>query len=178
MSYTIVGMFPTNEDADKASDKLDNAGFEKEDYNVSGYSTSGDYDHNNPDHQYDEDEKTSGFWNWLFGDNDHDKKKYSYAGSKSNLVTVYTDDVTRAEKARDVMNENGAINVNDFTKSRFTSDANTPQNDNLDPQERARIIAKAKNNLYFIEGDRFYTTARDEGMKSDMDSTGTSPNTF
>ena len=27
MSYTIVGMFPTKEDADKASNKLDNASF-------------------------------------------------------------------------------------------------------------------------------------------------------
>lgn len=167
MSYTVVGMFPTNEQADKASDKLDNAGFKKEDYNVSRYSTTGEFDAKSPDYEFDEDEKTSGFWNWLF-DADHDKKKkYSYAGTQNNLVTVYTDDVTRAEKARDLMNENGAINVNDFTKDRFTS----AQNTDIDNEERARIIAKAKNNLYFTNENRTYNI-RGKGMDSDMDSQG------
>ena len=40
MSYTIVGMFPNNEDVDKVADQLNVAGFPKEDYNVSRYSTS------------------------------------------------------------------------------------------------------------------------------------------
>ena len=167
MSYTVVGMFPTNEQADKASDKLDNAGFKKEDYNVSRYSTSGELHENTTDYELEEDEKTTGFWNWLF-DADHDnKKKYSYAGSKNNLVTVYTDDVTRAEKARDLMNENGAINVNEFTKDRFAS----TESSDIDEEERARIIAKAKNNLYFTNENRTYNI-RSKGMDSDMDSQG------
>ena len=175
MSYTIVGMFPTNEDADKASEKLDHSDFAKEDYHVSRYSTSGDYDENN---HYKEDEKTSGFWNWIFGDDEDQKNKYSYAGSKSNMVTVYTDDLDRAEKAREIMNDNGAVNVSDFTKDRYSNTSSPETSNRLSSDDRARIISKAKNNLYFIEGDRFYTTDRDEGMKSDMDSSGTSPNTF
>lgn len=167
MSYTIVGMFPTNEDADNASNKLDNAGFQKEDYHVSRYSTTGEYNQNSPDYEFEEDEKTSGFWNWLFGEDADNKKKYSYAGSKSNLVTVYTDDVNRAEKARDLMNENGAVNVNEFTKDRYSSS----DNNDIDPQERARIIAKAKNNLYFTNENRTYNMSS-KGMDSDMDSQG------
>lgn len=176
MSYTVVGMFPTNEDADKASNKLDHSGFPKEDYHVSKFATSEEFDHTK-NFEYNEDEKTTGFWNWLFGDNDHDKNKYSYAGTKSNMVTVYTDDLDRAEKARDIMNDQGAINVNDFTKDRYGND-HTNTNTEMNADERAKIINKAKNNLYFTEGDRFYSSTRDEGMKSDMDSTGTSPNTF
>lgn len=167
MSYTIVGMFPTNEDADKASNKLDHSGFEKEDYKVSRYKTTGEYD---TSYDYEEDEKTSGFWNWLFGSDEHEKKKYSYAGTKSNLVTVYTDDIKRAEKARDIMNENGAINVSDFTKDRF-GHQKSPANHDLSADEKARIISKAKNNLYFTEDERTYHL-RNEGMKTDMDNQG------
>lgn len=174
MSYTIVGMFPNNEDADQVANQLDRAGFPKEDYKVSRYSTTGTEDKTSSNYQFKEDEKTTGFWNWLFGDNEDDRNKYSFAGTKSNIVTVYTDDMDRAEKAREIMNDEGAINVNEFTKERYpeTSSAST----DLTEKERARIISKAKNNLYFTDGDRFYDTASD-GMESDMDSEG-SRNTF
>lgn len=171
MSYTIVGMFPSNEMADHASDKLDNAGFAKEDYSVSRYSTNGDYSED-PAYDYDEDEKTSGFWNWLFGDNDSDRKKYSYAGTKSNIVTVYTDDLDRAEKAKAIMNEEGAININDFTKDRFSAEESASPHHTLSSDERARIINKAKNNLYLSNHDRTYNL-RNKAMTDSMDSLGT-----
>ncbi|MCP2038127.1 hypothetical protein [Chryseobacterium sp. HSC-36S06] len=168
MPYTIVGMFPTNEAADQASDRLDNAGFEKEDYKVSRYSTTGNYD---PEfgYDYEEDEKTSGFWNWLFSDDDTTKNKYSYAATKSNLVTVYTDDAERAEKARDIMNEQGALDVNDFTKDRYSGESDSANH--LSSDERARIINKAKNNLYMTDDNRNYSF-RNRGMSNDMDSLG------
>ena len=172
MSYTIVGMFPTNEDADQASNELNSAGFQKEDYQISRYSTTGEYHQNSPDYDFEEDEKTTGFWNWLFGEDEDQKKKYSYAGTKSNLITVYTEDISRAEKARDLMNENGAINVNEFTRDRFS----TPEKNDISSEERARIIAKAKNNLYFTNENRTYSIST-RGMESDMDSQG-SDDTF
>ncbi len=167
MSYTVVGMFPTNEQATKASDKLYEAGFQKEDYHVSRYSTSREIPEKTTDYEFEEDEKTTGFWNWLFDADHNTKKKYSYAGSKNNLVTVYTNDVLRAEKARDLMNEGGAINVNELAKDRFDPAEST----DLDAKERARIIAKAKNNLYFINENRSYNILS-KGMDSDMDSQG------
>lgn len=168
MSYTVVGMFPTNEEADKASAKLDSAGFGKQDYQISRYSTTGEYTEGS---EYDEDEKTSGFWNWLFGDDENEKKKYSYAGTKSNILTVYTNTADRAEKARDIMNENGALNVNDFTRDRYSGEEFVSPDNNLTSEERARIIAKAKNNLYLTTDNRTYSF-RNRGMSSDMDSVG------
>lgn len=173
MSYTVVGMFPTNEMADKASSKLDSAGFGKEDYQISRYSTTGEYIEGS---EYDEDEKTSGFWDFLFGDNDTDRKKYSYAGTKSNIITVYTNTSDRAEKARDIMNDAGAINVNDLTRDRYMGEEFSSPDNNLTEDERARIIAKAKNNLYLTGENRTYNF-RDRGMKNDMDSAG-SADTF
>ncbi|MBW8360769.1 MAG: hypothetical protein K0M56_01130 [Kaistella sp.] len=170
MSYTVVGMFPTTDDADQASNKLDNAGFAKEDYRVSRYSTSGEIS-GETDFEYEEDEKTTGFWNWLFGDNETDKNRYSYAGTKSNLVTVYTDNLDRAEKAKEIMNEQGAINVNDFTKDRYAQEESASPDNHLTDRERARIINKAKNDLYLTQEYRSYTVA-DKGMTNEMDSQG------
>lgn len=169
MAYTIVGMFPTNQDADQASNELDNAGFDKKDYIVSRYSTSGEVT-TGTGFNYEEDEKTSGFWNWLFGEDEEEKKRHSYAGSRSNVVTVYTDDLNRAEKARDIMNKEGAINVNEFTKDRFAKAQNSASTE-ISPSEHARIIAKAKNNLYLTDESRTYKFTG-EGMSSDMDSQG------
>lgn len=173
MAYTIVGMFPSNEDAARASEKLDNNGFSKEDYNVSSYRRNEEID-NDLNYDYEEDEKTTGFWDWLFGDNDDDRKRYSYAGTKSNIVTVYTADTDRAEEARDIMNDMGAINVNDFTKEyypqaeEFVNDTNDPH---LTPETRARIIAKARSGAY-LDSDRSYNFRQREGMSDRMDSGG------
>ena len=168
MSYTVVGMFPTNEAAEKASSKLASAGFGKEDYQISRYSTTGEYTEGS---EFDEDENTSGFWNWLFGDNDNDREKYSYAGSKSNIVTVYTNTSDRAEKARDIMNDEGALNVNDVTRDRYMGEEFASPDNNMTEDERARIIAKAKNNLYMAGENRMYNF-RGHGMSTDMDSMG------
>ena len=168
MSYTVVGMFPTNEAADKASSKLDSAGFGKEDYQISRYTTTGEYTEGS---EYDEDEKTTGFWNWLFGDDDHEKKKYSYAGTKSNIITVYTNTSDRAEKARDIMNDNGAINVNDFSRDRYMGEEFASPDNNLTEDERARIITKARNDLYLTSENRSYNF-RTRGMSNEMDSAG------
>lgn len=165
-------MFPNNEDVDTVVAQLNSAGFPVEDYHISRISTAS-IDHSTTTQlNYKEDEKTSGFWNWLFGDNDDERERYSYAGSKSNIVTVYTDEIDRAEKAREIMNNEGAINVNEFTKDGYTNSDNSSGSADLTEKERARIINKAKNNLYFTDGNRFYDVDR-SGMESDMDSDGT-----
>ena len=117
----------------------------------------------------------SGFWNWLFGDDDNSRKKYSYAGTKSNILTVYTDYAAQAEKARDIMNKQGALDVNDVTKDRYAR-ANNSSEDNLSEEERARIINKAKNSLYLTSDTRNYSF-RSRGMTNEMDSLG-SQDTF
>ena len=175
MAYTIVGMFPTNEDAERASNKLDDAGFAKEDYTLSKFNTTGD--NRNYEDDYDEEERTSGFWNWLFGDDEVERKKYSYAGTRSNLVTVYTNEMDRAEKARDIMNDHGAIDVNEVSGRSGNAPLATETANSSSTSERAKIINKAKNELYFTNDDRSYTF-RGKGMSDDMDSLGNRDDTF
>lgn len=178
MAYTVVGLFPNNEMAETASNKLDSAGFSKEDYSVSRYNNSGDYDSDIDDRfEYEEDEKTGGFWDWLFGEDTDERRKYSYAGTKSNVVTVYTDDMDRAEKARDIMNDNGALDVNDVSKNYVSSETTQAEefistdNDGITESERARILNKARNDIYMSPSERNYSWRR-RGMTNDMDSMG------
>lgn len=178
MSYTIIGMFPEHDQAENATQKLSNEGFTTEDYHISKFSRSGapealDYsadDH--PHFHFDEEEKTSGFWNWLFGDEGHAKKKYSYAATKNNVVTVFADNLENAEKAKTILNNEGAINVHNETKNYVANQEAMPASKyDVNEDEQARIISKAKNNLYFTN-ERNYSVSRREGMDNDMDSQG------
>ncbi|WP_417431440.1 hypothetical protein [Halpernia sp.] len=177
MSYTIVGMFPKHEKAENALAKLNEEGFTSEDYHISKFSRNGDLDaedysaDDHPHFHYNEDEKTSGFWNWLFGDEEHSKKKYSYAATKNNIVTVFADTLENAEKAKNILNNEGAINVHNETKDYMMRNSGENKSKyELSENERARIINKAKNNLYFTN-ERSYTV-KNEGMDNDMDSQG------
>lgn len=184
MAYTVVGLFPNNEMAATASGKLDTAGFAKEDYSVSNYNNSGDYDADmTRDFDYEEDEKTTGFWDWLFGDDTDERRKYSYAGTKSNVVTVYTDDLDRAERAREIMNDNGALDVNDVSRDYVSGNTGTEvaeefistEPNSVNKSERARILNKARNDIYMSPSERSYSWKR-RGMTNDMDSMGNADN--
>lgn len=174
MAYTIVGMFPNKEEARIAQNQLSNEGFHEENYRVSDYRHEGDLDEKyERNFEYEEDEKTTGFWDWLFGEDEDEKERYSYAGSRNNMITVYADNLEQANKARDIMNEVGAINVNEFYEDYFRKNQRTSTTDNdISEEKRARIIAKAKNNLYFTDETRNYKWRRGEGMTTDMDSMG------
>lgn len=176
MSYTIVGMFPEYKQAENAAEKLNNEGFSSEDYHISKFKRSVDEakDYSADDHphfHFEEEEKTTRFWNWLFGDEDYSKKKYSYVGSKNNVLTVFADTIQNAERAKNILNEKGTINVHKESKDYISSQhADEHSNYEIDESERARIIAKAKNNLYFTN-ERNYSVGH-EGMDNDMDSQG------
>jgi len=117
MDYTVVGFFDDKSEADKASRKLRNDGFEDNQVDVSPYRTEGDYQEG--DYHYEEEENTSGFWNWLFGDDDDDenRKRHSRVGARTNIVTVQSADRAQAEKAASIMDDCGALDVDDYDKT-------------------------------------------------------------
>lgn len=145
MSYTIVGMFPNNEDAEYVAVELGLAGFPREDYYVTRYSPVKVDDKKSSSYDNTKDEETIGFWNWLFGDPENNKNRYCCAGTKSSLVTVYTDDLDLVEKAREIMTNEGAINVNEFTKKRCPQ--NTSRRNDLTEVQSARIINSGQSNF-------------------------------
>lgn len=119
MKYTVIGLFKDRADTKKAVDKLQSKGIDKSHIDVSPYRTEGEYA--GDDYDYEKNEKNEGFWNWLFGSDSHDRERYSRAGARSHVVTVYTKDRSEAVRSSEILDESGAQDVNDFNKTKRTS---------------------------------------------------------
>ena len=138
MSYIVVGLFPTQLEADKVLLKLENAGYN--DYNLS-------HSHHETVQNVDI-EKKNGFWNWLFDDNHLDKARFEYASIDHNTITVHLQTEQDAHIVKDILDNNGAVNVEEKTQDFMTE--NFANHDYVISESRnAKIIAKAKNNLFF-----------------------------
>lgn len=111
MKYTVVGFFNDEAHVTTAANELQSKGFSNDKIDSSLFRTEGDY--SGADYEYEEDEKTSGFWSSLFGDDDDekDRKRNSRMGSRSHVVTVHADDEMEADKAASIMDDCGALDV-------------------------------------------------------------------
>ena len=135
MNYTVVGFFNEKDEAQKASQKLTNDGFEKNQVDVSPFRTEGDYKEN--DYEYKEEENTTGFWNWLFGDDDDNevRDRHSRVGARTHVVSVYANDESKAKKAATVLDNCGALDVDDY-------DRKMKIRDNYDSSNRQNLSGK------------------------------------
>src|SRR5215218_3027724 len=113
MAQTVVGFFDDAADAQRAVEQLVSNGFDRSRIDVSSgtnsgtTSTSGDRDH-------DRENGITRFFKNLFGDNDEDADRYSRVGMRSNsIVTVHAQSSDEAERAADLLDDYGAINVNE-----------------------------------------------------------------
>ena len=114
MKYTVVGLFEDREKAELAALNLREEGFDGDYIDVSTYRNEGEYKEHN--YEYQEDEKTSGFWDWLFGNDgidEEDKHRYSRVGSRSAIVSVYVPEHVQAERVTALLDSYGAIDVNE-----------------------------------------------------------------
>ena len=72
------------------------------------------------------------------------------------------------------MNGMGAVNVGDFTEDYYPKNEELelePEYENVSKDKRARIIAKAKSDVY-LENNRSYNWKKRDGIKDTMDSQG------
>jgi len=105
MEKTVVAIFNSMDEAEIAADDLFDNGFLKENIDVS----SGE--------KYEEDEEgESGitrFFKNLFGTNDEKTKRYSRVAKKGYVVAVHTHSEEESLEACEILDDNGAIDVND-----------------------------------------------------------------
>jgi uncharacterized protein (TIGR02271 family) len=117
MTHTVIGFFRDTSDARKAADALMREGFDERDIDFS--SGTGNRD----DRDYSERSGRIGdFFKSLFSDNDYEKERYSHAARENSLLSVYVDDVNEAERAADILDRHGAIEVNEPYSSGVSSD--------------------------------------------------------
>ena len=126
MALTVIGIFNNASQAQRAVDKLVDAGMMRQNIDLSLQSDStADYGNTVPN-QYSttsstrtDDDKDTGssignFFSSLFGDDD-DADRYTKATERGSLVTVHAQTEDEAEKAADILDEAGAVDVNEQT---------------------------------------------------------------
>ncbi|GAB3640906.1 YsnF/AvaK domain-containing protein [Spirosoma arcticum] len=130
MALTVIGVFDNASEAQQAVEALVSDGFSRSSIDLSATqtdsstSTGGDYvqDRNrNTSGTYAEevadDTKDVGsgignFFSSLFGGGD-DADRYSRVGDRSSIVTVHAQSEDEAERAADILDDNGAVDVNE-----------------------------------------------------------------
>ena len=140
---TVVGIFDNASEAQKAVDELVDAGFMRSNIDMSAqtgtYSndtygtgttgtmnttdamvpdrhqnTSGTYTEEIADDTKDVGDSISDFFSNLFGGDDDDThKKYAHVGRSGSIVTVHAQSEDEAERAADILDDNGAVDVNE-----------------------------------------------------------------
>ncbi len=113
MSQTVIGIFDYTSEAQEAVSYLVNNGFSRSDIDISsrGAETEGtsttadDYDDNT-------NSGVGGFFSNLFGTNE-EADKYTQVGRKGSIVTVHAKSSQEAESAAKILDNYGAIDVDD-----------------------------------------------------------------
>jgi uncharacterized protein (TIGR02271 family) len=121
MAQTVIGIFDSSKEAQNAVDHLVSSGFSRSSIDISSkgasaYGSSSGSASNRADRDGDGDvdfgDKVGNFFGSLFGGDD-DAKKYSSVASKGCVVTVHAQSMQEAERAADILDEYGSLDVND-----------------------------------------------------------------
>ncbi|MDQ6812557.1 MAG: YsnF/AvaK domain-containing protein [Bacteroidota bacterium] len=169
MAQTVVGMFDNSSDAQQAIQKLVSAGISRDQIdlssntNNSGSSYSSSTDNRDDDHE----SGISKFFKDLFSSDDDDDNadKYAHVAKHAEcIVTVHTQSKDESEKAADILDDNGAVNV-DERASEFGYSAGN----------RSTGINSSSNSF----GDRSNTVgAFDTGTSAGLTGTASTPDSF
>lgn len=117
MNFTVLGIFRTQDDINNAKAKLAAAGFQREHVDISAYRRDNKATRESDFYDYEEDEKTTGFWDWLMGDDTYSRDKYSRVAADNQVLTIYTATQAEASRAAEIMDECGALDVDEHANS-------------------------------------------------------------
>ena len=135
MTLTVVGVFDNANEAQQAVEALVNEGFSRGSIDLSTAQQGDNSDgmtNNNANTVQDRNRNTSGtateemvddtkdvgsgignFFSSLFGMDNDNTDRYSRVGERSSIVTVHATSNDEAERAADVLDESGAVDVNE-----------------------------------------------------------------
>jgi stress response protein YsnF len=150
MSQTVVGIFNSADEARNAVDHLLNNGFGESnvDYASGSGTYANEYDNNN-----NRESGISRFFKNLFG-NDDESDRYSRVAKRGHIVTVHAQSTDEARRASELLDEYGAVNIDENDneyKRRYgnmtgTNDlVNTSDTDDL--KEGSKTIPVIEENL-------------------------------
>ncbi|HEY0054388.1 MAG TPA: YsnF/AvaK domain-containing protein [Pedobacter sp.] len=114
MSQTVIGIFENENEAQQAVQNLVSQGFNREDVDVASSSSSqstGSTSSDNDDDSFGT--SISNFFGSLFGSDDDRTSSYSEVAKRGVTVTVHARSESEAERAADVLDENGAVDIDE-----------------------------------------------------------------
>lgn len=126
MAQTVIGMFESSSKAQEAVGELVEAGITRDRIDISSGNSGSSYssgsasatstsyssgsDRNDDDHE----SGISKFFKSLFGNDDDDADKYTRVASNAqSIVTVHAQSSDEAERVADILDDNGAVNVDE-----------------------------------------------------------------
>ncbi len=133
MAQTVIGVFRNVADANQAAQQLMEIGFSQNDVDVSA-----NYNDKENVKDDDHDDGIGGFFSSLFGDSD-DKHRHTEATKSGTLVTVHAQTREEAERASEILDEYGAMDVNDESYRTGTAATGTTTGDVSDKNTEASI---------------------------------------
>ena len=163
MAQTVVGIFDNASEAQQAVEHLISNGFSRSNVDISASTghdangadalipdrhtnTSGTRTEEVVDDTKDVGDSIGNFFSSLFGgDNADDTRKYSTVGSKGTVVTVHAQSDDEAERAASILDDNGAVDVNEraaqygYTSTGMT-DTTRPVTANTGDQQTIKVI--------------------------------------
>lgn len=142
MAQTVIGIFDNAREAQDAVEALINRGFTRDNIDLSlSTATESSTTTTTGTYNRDDDDRDSGgiggFFRSLFGDDDDDRertRRYTEVGSRGSIVTVHAHTDDEAEMASDVLDEYGAVDVDErseYYRSQTTTGTTTGSTTNL-----------------------------------------------
>jgi len=115
MAQTVIGMFDNAAEAQRAVEKLTDKGFSRSNIDITNPGSSS-LSSANTDTDDDHEGGIGGFFRSLFSDDDSDK--YAHVARRSqSIVTVHAQTADEAEDAADILDDAGAVDVDERAAS-------------------------------------------------------------
>lgn len=114
MNQTVIGIFENKTEAQHAVQDLMSEGITREKVDIAAESATGHRDTTTTAHTRDDrnDDSFSNFFSSLFGNND-EARSYSEVARRGWIVTVHADSRQEAERSAEVLDKNGAVDVDE-----------------------------------------------------------------
>lgn len=126
MSHTVVGIFNNADEARNAVDELVNRGFDRSNIDYARGSASGNY--TNDENRNDNESGIGRFFKNLFVDKE-ESDRYARVAKNGCVVTVHTQSPEEAHKASELLDEYGAVDVDEKDRSYNDVRANSKNED-------------------------------------------------
>lgn len=110
MAQTVIGIFDNESEAQNAIQHLVSNGFTRSNIDLSSGSANASTSTSASSSKHDDD-SIGGFFRSLFGSDNDDADRYTTVGRRSCIVTVHAQSSSEAERAADILDDFGAVDV-------------------------------------------------------------------